>query len=236
MPQNIVLQFVRGEIGFSSFYDAYRKEEKIIRYLEDTVADLCKKHIPVTYDAVFRADRSLDDAEQDIRKNSGGSHIVVPNQHFPTVKSLIDFFLQSDCSFAMKRAEIYDLIFSIVVAMEPDTVYYHKYADDFRFFLKAVPDYAAGGEAACDYIENEIIAKLPPDLSEAKRIKLCREKIKKRFHITGSKYPRWAQSAEWPVLSGQPARYLGYERSGDRVRYLFEDAVTGEPIAVEQYD
>lgn len=236
MAEEIIMQFVRGEIGFSSFYDTYRKDDAILRCLEDTVVFLCQNHIPVTYDAVFRADQSPEDAEYYIQKSrEDGTHIVVPNQHFPTVKSLIDFFINSDCSFVMKRAEIYDLIFSIVAAMEPNTVYYHKYSDDFKFFLKAVPDYVAGGEAACDYIENEIIAKLPPDLWEAKRIKLCREQIKERFHITGSKYPRWAQTAEWPILNGEPARYLGYTRTGDLVRYLFEDVATGKSTVIEQY-
>lgn len=236
MAEEIIMQFVRGELDFSSFYDAYRKDEKVIRYLEDTVVYLAKNHIPVTYDAVFRADRSLDDAEYYIQKNrEDRTEIVVPNRHFPTVKSLIDFFINSDCGFVMKRAEIYDLIFSIVVAFEPTTTYYHKYSDDFKFFLRAVPDYVAGGEAACDYIEKEIIATLPPDVSETKRIKLCKEKIKLSFHITGNKYPRWAQSAEWPIVNGEPARYLGYKRTGDLVCYLFEDVVTGKEMAIEQY-
>lgn len=234
MAEKIIMQFVRGELDFSSFYDAYRKDEKILRYLEDAVASLCKNHIPVTYDTVFRADRSSD-AEYYIQKSrEDHTEIVVPNQHFPTVKSLIDFFINSDCGFVMKRAEIYDLIFSIVVALEPNTRYYHKYSDDFKFFLRAVPDYVAGGEAACDYIEKEIVATLPPDLSEAQRIKLCKEKIKECFHIAGNRYPHWVQSAEWPILHGEPARYLGYRRTGDLVRYLFEDVVTGNEITIEQ--
>lgn len=230
--EKIILQFVRGEIDFGAFYREYCRDEAIIRCLEDTVTELGKRGIPVTYDAVFRADM---DAEGDVQRN-GESHaeIVVPSKHFPTVRSRIDFFMNSDCSLVMKRAEIYDLVFSIVAALEPETAYYRKYSEDFRFFLRAVPEYAAGGEAACDYIEREIVAKIPRGLSEAKRVRLCREMIRQNFHIEGNKYPRWVQSAEWPMSGGMPARYLGFEREGDLVRYHFEDVLTGERIAVEQ--
>lgn len=224
----IIMQFVRGEIGFDAFYRAYCSDAAILACLEDAVTSLGEKHIPITYDALFRALGTSDGED-------GKSNIVVPSKHHPTVRSKMEFFLNSDCSFAMKRAEIYDLIFSIVAALEPDTPYCRKYSDDFAFFLRAVPDYVAGGEAACDYIEHEIIEKLPPELSLTQKIKLCREKIRQQFHITGNKYPRWVQSAEWPIVNGEPARYSGYERTGDRVRYLFEDR-SGNPVVVEQYD
>ncbi len=236
MLEEIILQFVRGEIDFSLFYDEYCKDNKIIQCLENTVSFLCKKNIPVTYDAVFRENFSSEEAEYYIQKNRmDHTDIVVPNKNYSTVKSLIDHFINSNCSFLMKKSEIYDLIFSIVVALEPDTIYYHKYSNDFKFFICVVPDYVAGSKDSCDYIEKEIIAKIPYNLSETKRKKLCKEQVKQNFHIEGNKYPRWAQSAEWPIANGKPARYLGYKRTGDLVVYTFENDVTGDLITVEQY-
>lgn len=222
---DIVLQFVGGEVGFVEFYRAYRKDERVLRCLEDAVAELAARDIPVTYDAVFRADPSFE----------GTSSEPVFTRRHPTVASKIEDLLKSDCSFAMKRAEIYDLVFSVVAAQAPETAYCHKYSDEFKFFLRAVPEYASGGEDACAYIEQTIIAALPPDLSEAKRVKLCKEQVRQRFHVEGNRHPRWVQSAEWPIVGGEPAKYVGCERSGDRVRYFFEDPATGRRVAVEQY-
>lgn len=236
MIEETILQFVRGDIDFGAFFEEYRKNKKIIQCLENMVACLGDKGVFVTYDAVFRANFPAEKAEYYIQRN-GNDHtdVVVPNKNFPTVKSLMDHFINSNCSSFMKRSEIYNLIFSIVVAAKPDTGYYHKYSDDFEFFIRAVPDYVAGGEEACNYIEKEVVPNIPSDISEAQRIRLCREMVKQSFHVAGSKYPRWAQSAEWPIVNGKPARYLGYKRKGDLAECMFEDTITGEPITVKQY-
>ena len=235
MVEEIIRQFVRGDIDFDVFYNYYCTDNKIIQYLENIVISLNAKNIQITYDAVFNATFTPEEAKYYIEKNrSDHTDIVVPNKHYPDVKSLMDHFLSSSCSFIMKKSEIYNLIYSIVVAAEPKTVYYHKYSDDFSFFNSAVPDYVSGGEEACNYIEKEIISKLPSDISKSKRIKLCKEQIKKSFSIEGNKFPRWAQSAEWPIVNGKPAKYLGYHRKGDLVVYIFEDVDTKNMIEVKQ--
>lgn len=236
MLKKIILQFVKGEIDFNLFYDEYCKDEKIIQCLENAVTFLCEKNISVTYDAVYRENYSLKEAEYYIQKNRmDHTYIVVPNKNYPTVKSLIDHFINSNCSFFMKKSEIYDLIFSITVAFEPNIIYYHKYSNDFKFFIRAVPSYITGGEAACNYIEKEIITKIPFNVSETKRIKLCKEQIKQKFFIEGQKYPRWIQESEWPLSkTGKPTKFLRQESNGEVSYYYFLDVDTNEEIEVMQ--
>lgn len=235
MIEKVILEFVKGVIDFDSFYKEYCENEKIIQCLENVVCFLSKKNIHITYDAVYRVNFPSEKAEYYIQRNrKDHTDVVVPSEHYPTVKSLIEHFMNSECSFVMKKSEVYDLLFSIVIEIEPGITYYHKYSDDFRFFIKAVPDYVAGSEDSCNYIEKEIISKIPSDLSDAKRVKLCKSFIRQDYHIVGNKYPHWAQAAEWPIVNGKPARYLECKRKGDSAKYVFEDVNTGNLIVVEQ--
>lgn len=236
MIEKTILKFLKGEIDFNLFYNEYSNNEKIIQCLENIVLFLLEKNIYVTYDAVFRENYSAEEAEYYIQRNKKDhTEVVVPNRHFPTVKSLMDHFINSQCSFAKKKAEIYDLVFSIVKAFDPNILYLHKYSEDSEFFIEAVPSYIDGGEEVCGYIEKHIIEKLPLNITKAKRKKLCKEQIKQYFFVEGNKYPRWVQSAEWPLSkTGKPTKFLRQVSEGEVCFYYFLDMDTNEEIEVMQ--
>jgi len=104
------------------------------------------------------------------------------------------------------------------------------------FMFEAVPDYIDGPDV-WEYVEKEIIAKLPEGLTFAQKIKACKEKIKDAFYLSekGAKRPSWAQEGEWPIINGKPCKYLSRRRDGDKVEYIFEDVDTHEQVIVEQF-
>ena len=74
------------------------------------------------------------------------------------------------------------------------------------------------------------------DVRPAKeRNKLIKQKLKEAFHVKPRKKPDWAQEPEWPMGVNSPMEFVAKEQEGDWVRYVFQDADTGEERAVEQY-
>ena len=78
-------------------------------------------------------------------------------------------------------------------------------------------------DEAGEYIEREIIDKLPIHLSESQRKKYVKD------------YPHWVQESEWPIKNGKPLRYIGSKRSGDLVQFIFDEIETKKQVIIEQY-
>ena len=111
----------------------------------------------------------------------------------------------------------------------------------FVFGLNAIPEYLGGVEVA-DIID-DIIDSIPQNLSESARIRLCKEKLRDRFHIESNKYPRWIQETEWPMgEDGIPMKFISKKRKKGKAydtmlftEFLFEDVKTGKQCIVEQF-
>ena len=111
----------------------------------------------------------------------------------------------------------------------------------FVFGLNAIPEYLGGVEVA-DIID-DIIDSIPQNFSESARIRLCKEKLRDRFHIESNKYPRWIQEAEWPMgEDGIPMKFISQKRKKGKAydtmlftEFLFEDVKTGEQRIIEQF-
>ncbi len=111
----------------------------------------------------------------------------------------------------------------------------------FDFALNTVPEYLGGNEVA-DIID-DILDSIPQNLSKTVRIKLCKEKLRRQFHIESNKYPRWIQEAEWPVgKNNVPMRFISQRRKKGKeyetmlyTEFLFEDVTTGEQRTIEQF-
>lgn len=111
----------------------------------------------------------------------------------------------------------------------------------FSFGLKTVPEYLGGNEVL-DIID-DIIDAIPQNLSEAARIKHCKEKLREYFHIEGKNTPRWIQEAEWPVgEDGVPMRFVSQKRKNGKeydtmffTEFLFEDVKTGKQRVIKQF-
>ncbi len=226
-----VLQFVEGKISFNEFYKEYYNNGCLQQWIEDAVVELGKQGIVITYEVLFRKSFGDDFVADMIEK--GDLMPAIPTRNYPTVKSFIDWCSRQYSVY--KRSSIYDIIYSIVVTIDPLMQPYDEYEKDFKFFTKAVPEYISGGDDTCDFIQNEIINKLSVDMKQTKRIQLCKEEIKRVFHIEKNKYPRWIQSAEWPLSkTGKPTKFLRQKNVGEVSYYYFLDMDTNEEIEVMQ--
>ena len=116
-------------------------------------------------------------------------------------------------------------------------------SEKHSFLLDACPEYIGGVEVEEAGIIEDILDSVPETLSESKRIKEVKSRIKKAFHVSGIIYPRWVQEAEWPVSpNGKPMKFVKQKRKKGKAYegmlytlFYFEDVDTGEERIVEQF-
>ena len=88
-----------------------------------------------------------------------------------------------------------------------------------------------------DFLNTQVIAKIPEGLTKAKRIQWCKARLKELFKYDKSP-PRWIQSAEWPILEGKPLvfrKQINNIADNERVDYIFYCPETGEEHIVTQW-
>lgn len=151
----------------------------------------------------------------------------------PSFNNLLEELVDYGLDFSVKST-IYDFTYEIVNHQGIDIKYYEKYKEQSLLSIKYIPDYLNGGEAS-KFIEEEIFSKMPNNLSKKDIAKYIKEECKKLFHIEGNKFPRWAQSCEWPLRNGIPCKYIKQRKIGEMVQYYFLDVITNEEIIIEQY-
>ena len=123
--------------------------------------------------------------------------------------------------------------------VEKDESIYEKAS----FIMDVCPEYIEGHELDEAGIIEQIIERVPETLPKSKRAKQIKELIKKEFHISGMRYPRWVQGGEWPVSkSGKPMRFVKQKcQKGKGLEnmlytiYIFEDVDTLEQRIIEQF-
>lgn len=110
------------------------------------------------------------------------------------------------------------------------------YRDRYSFLIKIQPDWLDLDDE--DYLIDNIINKIPNDLtSQTKKIKWCKEEIKKHFKYDKTP-PRWVQSAEWPIIDGKPLVFKKQSKEkldDERVHFYFYNPETGEETTVTQF-
>jgi len=112
-----------------------------------------------------------------------------------------------------------------------------------KFLRDVCPDYIGGTELEEAEIIESIVSQVPENIPVSKRKKQIKELIKKEFHVSGTKYPRWIQGEEWPLsVSGKPMRFIEQKRKKGKgydnmlfTVYVFEDTETGEIREIEQF-
>ena len=110
-----------------------------------------------------------------------------------------------------------------------------KYREKYRFLLKIQPDWLDIFDE--DFLEGQIVSKAPADLSEAKKIKWCKDKIKDLFRYD-LRPPRWVQGAEWPIVNGRPLVFKNQskeKKDDERVYFCFYDPDTKQETIVTQF-
>ena len=91
------------------------------------------------------------------------------------------------------------------------------------------------GGPEVDGLIREIVDEYRDVRPAKERNKLLKQKLKEVFHVKPRKKPCWAQEPEWPMGEKSPMEFVSKEQEGERVRYVFRDADTGEERTVEQY-
>lgn len=115
----------------------------------------------------------------------------------------------------------------------PDFSFTTVYRDRFYLYLDSVRDCFDGPEVR-DCIEKIINQALTLKTKTAQRA-YAKEEIKKAFHVTDKKRPRWVQGPEWPMGANSPMQFLWQKRRGELTEYWFEDVDTQEKRLVEQF-
>ena len=104
-----------------------------------------------------------------------------------------------------------------------------------RFMIEYCPSYVGGPDVDESMILETLYDEIPVNLSESKRGKLFKERVKELFPCADKKYPRWIQEPEWPMSNGKPMRFVSQNRKGEIYYYIFEDIITKEQRVVEQF-
>ena len=112
-----------------------------------------------------------------------------------------------------------------------DTDLYIKNAQKYS---EIIPDWLP--DSAQDWVEENILNKLPDDLSQAKKRKIVKEEIEKVFPCKKRK-PSWVQGTEdWPTDSeGKNLTFVKQVEEGEQVTYFFENEKTKEQEEIIEY-
>ncbi len=214
----IVFDFLSGKMPFDEFYKAYHEDPSIAAWL-DGLTDFSAPCPPaVNRDAFFAL------VYNHVKKSGGRISDYIKETVFDGKRGY---------EFAVEQRMWYSQIAVPVLVAYPKaktTMYYKR---NSHYYLDAMGD-SIGGREVEDYAER-ILDKFPPTMKAGERHKAAREALKEAFHIKDRKYPRWPQSAEWPMGKNSPMQYYGQWQDGDLVRIRFRDVDTGEIRIIDQF-
>jgi hypothetical protein len=112
-----------------------------------------------------------------------------------------------------------------------------RFGSIYRLILKAVPEYL---DPPLEFMTEKVVP-LDGDLSDAKKTKLIKERLKEYFKYV-DKPPKWIQSPDWPIRDGKPLVFVGQlsidapELFHDKgAAYLFFDPANGAFETVAQF-
>ncbi|MBO7527845.1 MAG: hypothetical protein J6T74_08170 [Clostridia bacterium] len=95
------------------------------------------------------------------------------------------------------------------------------------------PDWLS--DDASEWVDKNIVDKVPENLNESQKKKWIKQKIKETFKYV-KKPPEWAQSGEWPQdEDGNFLTFVRQTEDGDLVTYTFRNDKTKEEVEVEEY-
>lgn len=109
------------------------------------------------------------------------------------------------------------------------------YEDRYSFLVDIQPNWLDITDE--DFLNEQIVTKVPEGLSKTKRIQWCKARLKEMFRYDKS-YPRWVQSPEWPILDGKPLVFktqMMDKNDMERVDFVFYDPDTEAEHIVTQW-
>jgi len=110
-----------------------------------------------------------------------------------------------------------------------------RYKDNFKFLLSIQPHWLDILEN--DFLNEQIISKIPDAQTKAKQIAWCKARLKELFRCDNN-YPRWIQNPEWPILNGIPMVFkqqIKVKKDSERVDYVFYNPDTGKEHIITQW-
>ena len=120
------------------------------------------------------------------------------------------------------------ILFDENISMKRTNTYYQKAVE----FADFIPDWLS--DDAMEYVDENIITKVPNDLSDKEKKKWIRKKIKETFKFE-KRPPEFAQSGIWP--KDKDGNFLVFRKQiedGEKVTYVFVDPNTKQEYTFEE--
>ena len=120
------------------------------------------------------------------------------------------------------------ILFDENISMKRTNTYYQKAVE----FADFIPDWLS--DDAMEYVDENIIAKVPNDLSDKEKKKWIIKKIKETFKYE-KRPPEFAQSGIWP--KDKDGNFLVFRKQiedGEKVTYVFVDPTTKQEYMFEE--
>ena len=211
MGNDIIKQFVAGEIDIKAFLDLFN-DIKIRNEIDGLMPESAveEPNHPLWKKISFKALKRVD-------------------------YSVVQLMCKT-CLFDGSIGDnlnIWDVIKTFYHFRYPEARVTSRYIELHDLYLDVAGEYYEGPEVN-RFIEN-IIRESLAITPKTKRVKAAREKIKEAFHVTGRDRPYWIQGAEWPMGEKSPMKYVKRIRKGEQVDYIFVDVDTGESRVVTQF-
>lgn len=120
------------------------------------------------------------------------------------------------------------ILFDENISMKRTNTYYQKAVE----FADFIPDWLS--DDAMEYVDENIINKIPNDLTDKEKKKWIRKKIKETFKFE-KQPPEFAQSGIWP--QDKDGNFLVFRKQiedGENVTYVFVDPTTKQEYMFEE--
>lgn len=215
----IVFDFITGKISADVFQNAWNSNPDIGLWIESLI-DYTNLPYPEWDTAPYPGYRKA------ILKYHNGSFLSF-------IKVSEESSAKYIAPFWTKIGGYFRPISSIVCAAYPSIVPTPYYDQEIAFYSSVIGEYLGGPEV--EQCISNILKSYPCTMKKSERRNGAKTALKALFHITGSKYPRWVQSPEWPMGLNSPMAFSGQTRIGDLVQFTFQDVDTQEIRVIEQY-
>ena len=155
---------------------------------------------------------------------------IIINQKYKSMLQLID---NKNWNNINDQSEIFLEFECFLWNYDNSTVSTNYYIERAQKLGDLYPDWLS--DDASEWVDKNIVDKVPENLNEAQKKKWIKQKIKETFKYVKNP-PKWAQSGEWPQdEDGNFLTFVRQTEDGDLVTYTFRNDKTKEEVEVKEY-